>query len=276
MWHNKFEQFQYVRVVNKIILFKIEVSLFTFVLLLSFSIHSYAVESNVIPALSMEETKSLEPALAKQLGLRENSNRYELTRARQVYDQGETVLARRILTPLGISGDPDAQYLLGVLCGQDESTGTAQQNKTEAFIWFHAAAVQGHSDAQHNLALAYARGEGVEVNLLKAIQWWERAARNGNTDSQYNLGIMYALGTRGVKQNFQRARAWWFQAARHGDAAAQYNLGALYASKETPFYNSCLAMQWLNESAQNGFARAQAAIKSLEGNGKSDKACPKY
>jgi len=272
MYLKKTKQYQCVSGAINCTLLKTEIYLFLFLVLSLFSTFTLAVEDKSVPHLTLPDYKPLVSSL-KNLGLKGHVNQYELSKAKLAYDNGEYVLAKHMLTPLAMSGDPDAQYLLGIMCDQDKTSGMLRRNKTQSFIWYHAAARQGHSDAQHNLALAYARGEGVEVNIDKAIQWWERAAHNGNTDSQYNLGLMYALGNNGVEQNLLRARAWWYQAATQGDAAAQYNLGALYASEGTPFYNDCLAMQWLQESAQNGFERAVTAIKSLGNRGQLNKSC---
>jgi hypothetical protein len=251
--------------VNRSILYRLKVNLFAFLVLSVPSAFTYAAEINVYEVNSIIENKPLERSLS-QIGLTKHTSHYAFIKAKMAYENGEYILAKRMLTPLAMGGDVNAQYLLGVLCDMDETQGELRLNKTKSFIWYHAAARQGHSDAQHNLALAYAHGEGVEVNLTRAIQWWERAAHNGNTDSQYNLGIMYALGSHGVEQNLYRAQVWWYHAATGGDAAAQYNLGALYSRENSPFYDGCLALQWLNESAQNGFTRAHDAIKNLGSN----------
>lgn len=249
-------------VVKRSFPYRSEVYLFLFIVLSVLSAITQAVEIKVNQINSVYENKPLEDSLS-QVGLIKHTSRYEFIKAKMAYENGEFVLSKRMLTPLAMGGNVNAQYLLGILYDMDETPEINRLNKTKSFIWYHAAARQGHSDAQHNLALAYARGEGVNVNLSKAMQWWERAAHNGNTDSQYNLGIMYALGTHGVEQNLHRARAWWHHAATQGDAAAQYNLGALYSRENSPFYDGCLALQWLNASAQNGFSRAHDAIKNL-------------
>jgi TPR repeat protein len=37
------------------------------------------------------------------------------------------------------------------------------------------AAEQGHAEAQHNLGICYAKGEGVKLDMTKAVQLWGQA-----------------------------------------------------------------------------------------------------
>lgn len=52
----------------------------------------------------------------------------------------------------GAEGFPDAQHNLGLFYKDDKDV---RQDHTKAVEWFSKAAVQGHSDAQHRLALCY-------------------------------------------------------------------------------------------------------------------------
>ncbi len=221
-------------------------------------------------------SSSSEGVIARQpidgLGLKEMQAREQFRTAYTYYKQDEYVLARRLLLQLAQDGSRDAQYLLGIICDSEEDQLPAERRSWRSFIWYHAAARQGHADAQHNLAMAYARGEGVAQNMARAMYWWQQAAWQGNTDSQYNLGIVYALGMQ-VRQDFQRARMWWQQAALNGDAAAQYNLGALYASQTSPFHNDCKALHWLSQSQKNGFQRANQALMALDSKGLHGGSC---
>ncbi len=221
-------------------------------------------------------SSSSEGVIARQpldrLGLKEKQAREQFRTAYTYYKQNEYVLARRLLLQLAQDGSRDAQYLLGIICDSEEDQLPAERRSWRSFIWYHAAARQGHADAQHNLAMAYARGEGVEQNMERAMYWWQQAAWQGNTDSQYNLGIVYALGMQ-VSQDFQRARMWWQQAAINGDAAAQYNLGALYASQASPFHNDCKALHWLSQSQKNGFQQANQALMALDSKGLHGGSC---
>jgi localization factor PodJL len=72
----------------------------------------------------------------------------------------------------------------------------------------------------HNLAIAYAEGEGIDKNPERAAAWFNRAAEQGYKDSQFDLAVLYERGD-GVKQDAGRALKWYLVAARAGDAEAQ-------------------------------------------------------
>lgn len=182
--------------------------------------------------------------------------RADFERGLEAFEANEWALAERLWLPAARAGNVQARYHLGLLYDR------LAPGSVAALIWYRRAAMAGHSDAQHNLALAYMRGEGVPVDMPQALYWWTRAARQGNVDSQYNLGLVYALGQGGVTPNRERARYWWLQAARHGDAAAQYNLGTLYAS-EPNHPDFCQARRWFTVSSRNGFVRADRALALL-------------
>ena len=54
--------------------------------------------------------------------------------------------------------------------------------------------IRGTPDAQNNLGVMYANGEGVPEDDAEAVRWYRLAADQGDADAQYNLGVMYANG----------------------------------------------------------------------------------
>ena len=85
------------------------------------------------------------------------------------------------------------------------------KDQQEAVRWFRMAAEQGDAEAQYNLGLSYANGEGV-------------AKDQGDAWAQYNLGNAYNNGE-GVAKDQQEAVRWFRMAAEQRHASAQYNLG---------------------------------------------------
>ena len=65
-------------------------------------------------------------------------------------------------------------------------------------------AKQGHTLAQHNLGVMYAKGQGVPLNYETAVTWYTVAAEKGDVSAQYSLGWMYDKGV-GVPQNDKTA-----------------------------------------------------------------------
>ena len=73
-------------------------------------------------------------------------------------------------------------------------------------------AEQGDADAQFNLGVMYANGEGVLKDEAEAVRWFRLAADQGNAFAQYDLGVMYANGE-GVPQDDAEAVRWFRLAA---------------------------------------------------------------
>ncbi|MDC5928278.1 tetratricopeptide repeat protein, partial [Proteus mirabilis] len=65
-------------------------------------------------------------------------------------------------------------------------------------------AKQGDSEAQVNLGVMYALGQGVEKDYAKAKIWYEKSASQGNSLAQHNLGVLYNYGL-GVPQDYAKA-----------------------------------------------------------------------
>ena len=96
-----------------------------------------------------------------------------------------------------------------------------------AYKEFLAAAEEGHTDSQFNVALMYEHGIGVGKDEKKSVVWYDKAASQGNAAAQYNLGVLYENG-RGTKVDFAKANEWYRKASLQGDALAIGNLGMLY------------------------------------------------
>ena len=71
---------------------------------------------------------------------------------------------------------------------------------TDIVTELRLAAEQGDADAQFNLGVMYANGEGVPENDAEAVKWYRLAAEQSHADAQFKLGVMYDLGN-GVPEN---------------------------------------------------------------------------
>ena len=54
-----------------------------------------------------------------------------------------------------------------------------ERDEAEAMRWFRAAADQGHAEAQNQLGVAYAEGDGVERDDMEAVRWYRADAAGG-------------------------------------------------------------------------------------------------
>ena len=52
--------------------------------------------------------------------------------------------------------------------------------------WFRLSAAQGHANAQNDLGLMYATGQGVPQDYVRAYMWFSLAAAKGFSEAQQN------------------------------------------------------------------------------------------
>jgi|GEM_PF-480018 len=205
------------------------------------------------------------------------------------------------------SNKADELYAIGMM--YMSTIGQEADPKTAA-AWFRKAALQGHADAQVELAALLETGTGLKQNLPLAIKLYVKAAKHGNAEALYALGVLHETGI-GVAKDLRKARAFYakaklgfdtrpyavfgilyrdglgfqqnhkkahellLKAARLGNAWSQYALGELYDQglgvKETP----SLAVRWWWQAAQKGVSGAQNDLANHLLNGRGVKKDPK-
>ena len=75
----------------------------------------------------------------------------------------------------------------------------ADANASDRLNTMRSLAKQGKADAQIDLGIAYAKGEGVPRDDAAARQWFERAATQGAAKAQYWMGAMLERGRGGPR-----------------------------------------------------------------------------
>jgi hypothetical protein len=126
----------------------------------------------------------------------------------------------------------------------------------------HARAEQGDAEAQLQLGMRYATGDGVIQNEKEAARWFELAARQGLAEAQYQYGLALLQG-RGVVQDYKAAFNWIEKPAQRGHAKAQYSLGELYRYGTGIAIDKAHAYLWFNLAAAQGMEAAARARDSL-------------
>lgn len=106
-----------------------------------------------------------------------------------------------LVSPCALSGDANAQNMLGILYLNGVGT---EVNIDEAFDVISSAANKGYPDAQYNLGRMYKEGTGCTISFDNAISWFEKAIENGHQRAAYSLGYMYYKGL-GVQQSYEQA-----------------------------------------------------------------------
>ncbi|NKN34504.1 tetratricopeptide repeat protein [Marichromatium bheemlicum] len=118
------------------------------------------------------------------------------------------------------SGDPDAQYQLGLAIVQRYWERGEQRRLGEAADWIRKAAEQDHVRAQLVMGGLYEKGRGVIQDYESALAWYRRAAAQGDPQAMARLGRMLRTG-RGVEKNLVEAYVWLNLAAARGDPHAE-------------------------------------------------------
>jgi TPR repeat protein len=159
-------------------------------------------------------------------------------------------------------GNVEAQWQLGLLYASGEGL---DLNFVEAASWIERAAEQGFVRAQSVLAWLYANGLGVEHDDGKAGYWYRRAAEQGSAKDQYMVATMYRFGRYGVGRDPAAMIQWYQLAAQQGFAPAQLALGLLLVQGKELLPDYETAFQWLSLAHVNGSRRAGEAIHELLG-----------
>lgn len=126
----------------------------------------------------------------------------------------------------------------------------------------HARAAQGDAEAQLQLGIRYAEGDGVIQNDKEAAKWFEMAAKQGLAEAEYQYGLALLRG-RGVIQDYKAALSWIEKPAQRGYARAQYSLGELYRYGTGTAVDKARAYLWFNLAAAQGVEAAAKARDSL-------------
>jgi len=150
---------------------------------------------------------------------------------------GEQAKAIKILQPLALRGDVQAQYYLGL----------SYEYSPEAAKWLRKAAEQGHAKAQYFLYSLYRDGLGVPQDPAEASKWLHKAAAGGSDSAQYSLGLESAMAG-----NHGEAVTWYRRAAAQGHDNAQLRLAQLYRDGQGVERDFVRAYMWLQLAAEAG------------------------
>jgi hypothetical protein len=138
------------------------------------------------------------------------------------------------------AADAEAELQLAILYAKGE--GVAQDYATAA-TWFRAAADQGLPRAQYDMGVLTERGRGVKVDLTAAADWYLKAAQAGYPLAQYNLAVCYTKG-QGIRQDLPEAALWYRRAATQGVVQAMVNLATMYEKGDSVAASPVDAYAW--------------------------------
>jgi localization factor PodJL len=118
------------------------------------------------------------------------------------------------------------------------------------------AAMAGDAAAAYAVAMRFAEGRGVPVNMEEAAHWYERAASKGLVPAQFRYASLLEKGL-GVKKDLAQARRLYLAAANKGNSKAMHNLAVLYAEGIDGKPDYATAVKWFRKAAQHGIADSQ-------------------
>jgi hypothetical protein len=121
------------------------------------------------------------------------------------FDAGRYEDALRIWSASARTGDPTAEFNLGLLYDLGDAV---PENPSTALKWYSLAGQAGLAGAQFNVGVMYDSGRGTERNTAAAAVWYARAAAQGYARAAFNLGQLYELGD-GVPRNRELAAGWY-------------------------------------------------------------------
>ncbi|MBV8776717.1 MAG: sel1 repeat family protein [Alphaproteobacteria bacterium] len=160
------------------------------------------------------------------------------------------------------AGDAEAELQLAILYAKGEGV---TQDYAAAATWFRAAADQGVARAQYDLGVLYERGRGVKIDLAEAANWYLKAANGKFPLAEYNLAVCYTKG-QGIRQDLPEAALWYRRAAGHGVVQAMINLGMMYEKGDGIAASPVDAYAWYLAAGQRNSDTAAQRAKDVYAN----------
>jgi TPR repeat protein len=154
----------------------------------------------------------------------------------------------------------EAQYELGLMYAHGQGV---EQDFEEALVWVTKAAERGLAAAQYLLATRLLGESGQAPQDIKAVWWYFRAAEQGHTRALYKMGKLWTQAQPGI------AAACMEATAAQGLAEAQFACGKAAASAHEHAPDFAVALSYYRQAAEQNFAPAVCAIGDLyaAGNG---------
>ena len=158
------------------------------------------------------------------------------------------------------SDDFRTKRMVGQLYAKKNSKFYNKEEAKKCFDGIIDAADRGNSQAQYQLGIMYARGQGVENNPEKALYWYRKAAEQNNADALSTLGNIYKNGQLGVTKNTAEAFDFYLKAANLGHADAMSTLAYMYKDVSRDMHESA---QWRVKSIKHGNDGVLSGMYSL-------------
>lgn len=179
------------------------------------------------------------------------------------YLSGDYQGALQLLQPRAASGDPIAEFWLGV--AYSEGHGVAQ-DQAEGLGWFEKAAAHGSADGALSAGRMVRAGQGTPADSEKAIALFRRGAELGASECMFELGMAYDLG-QGVPHDYKLAAGWLRKAANRQNPKAQNQLAVMYEYGDGVIKDKAEALRLYKAAAAKGDEPSMARIGQMYADG---------
>jgi hypothetical protein len=182
------------------------------------------------------------------------------------FERGDYQIAQQELRPLAESGNPKAQYYIGLMAYSGKGVAP---DSAEAIKWIKPAAENGMADAQYIYALLLEGGTPGAAGKIEAIKWFTLASDQGHVDAQMKLVDRYSRGD-GIKPNLVQAYTWCGVAHLHVPSRCnpQESVSAYQMTAEQKEDAKRNVQQWVTRHPVNtshpSFKSAQRLIAELD------------
>jgi TPR repeat protein len=149
----------------------------------------------------------------------------------------------------------------------------APSDPARRYAYFHEGAQAGEAEAELQLAIIFAKGEGVTQDYAAAATWFRAAANQGLPRAQYDMGVLTERG-RGVKADLAAAADWYLKGAQAGYPLAQYNLAVCYTKGQGIRQDLSEAALWYRRAATQGVVQAMVNLATMYEKGDGVAASP--
>lgn len=175
------------------------------------------------------------------------------------YSKQEYATAAQVCRNEAENGSAESAFTLAVLYAKGLGV---EMELSRAIKWLRVAAEAGHSEAAYNLGMAYTRGDNVAIDIPEAVRWFKQASEAGNAKAQRDLATLYVNGY-GVEKDTTRAFLLYKASAEQGLVLSQLQTGLMLLRGEGVARNPEEAQMWLSWAAQAGDPTAQYTMGLL-------------
>jgi TPR repeat protein len=156
----------------------------------------------------------------------------------------------------------DAEYNLGVMYAKGDGTSDNQPNMAKAIPFFRKAAIQNHPAAQYILSLAYHEGTGIERDEDQCKKWMIASAEQGFSKAEFSIAARYYLVS-----DHKNAFLWFKRAADQKHSRAELNVASMYFVGEGTAKDLQQALYWYQRAAEHGESTALRMIGAMYASG---------